>query len=221
MKFPRKLRPLVLPTLALAVLGGAFVGYANYAILQRQKGRVFSNVATVPAREVALVLGANPLTSGGQPNLHFAYRIEAAAALFHAGKVRHLLVSGDNHHRDYDEPTAMKNALIARGVPAAAITCDYAGFRTLDSVVRAHKVFGLRSFTIVSQGYHTARALEIARVHDLDAIAFRSRDVPNAFSLRTRVREVLARADTMLDLHVWHRGPRFPGPHEPIRLARK
>ncbi|HEY1108685.1 MAG TPA: ElyC/SanA/YdcF family protein [Opitutaceae bacterium] len=219
MRFRRPSRRALLTLLAGFSLGLAFVAVANHVTVSRHEARNHAEIDQVPVREVALVLGANPVLKSGAPNLHFTYRIGAAAALYHAGKVRHLLVSGDNHRRDYDEPTAMKAALIARGVPAEAITCDYAGFRTLDSVVRANSVFGLRSFTLVSQRYHTARALEIAHAHGLDAVAFCSRDVPSGQSLRTELLEVLARADTWLDLYVWHRGPRFPGPPEPIRVA--
>lgn len=219
MRFRRPSRRALLTLLAGLSVGIAFVAVANHVILSRHKDQSYSRIDAVPYRDVALVLGANPRLKSGAPNLHFAHRIEAAAALYHAGKVRHLLVSGDNHRSDYDEPTAMKAALVARGVPAEAITCDYAGFRTLDSVARANSVFGLRTFTVVSQRYHTARALEIAHAHGLDAVAFCSSDVPAAQSIKTELREIIARADTWLDLYVWHRGPRFPGPPEPILIA--
>jgi SanA protein len=206
----------------LVAIGCALgVAIANVAIVERNRARLFSDLGAVPFREVGLVLGTSPVTSSGKTNLHFAYRIEAAAALYHAGKVRHLLVSGDNHRADYDEPSAMKRALVARGVPAEAITCDYAGFRTLDSVVRARCVFGLGECTIVSQRYHNTRALEIARAQEIDAVAFCTREVPAVHALRTEVREVLARAMTVLDLYVWHRGPHFAGPYEPILVARE
>lgn len=206
---------LCVSTLAAAAL----VTAANHAILTRHRAELFSDTNAIPARDVGLVLGANPVTASGEPNLHFAYRIEAAAALYRAGKVRHLLVSGDNHRADYDEPTAMKRALIARGVPEQAITCDYAGFRTLDSVVRAKNVFGLGSCTIISQRYHNTRALEIARAQGISAVAFCTREIPARYAMRSEAREVLARTLTILDLYVWHRQPHFPGPYEPIQLA--
>ena len=199
----------------------ALVVFANHRILSRHRDRLFYDVAAVPAADVALVLGANPVTASGQTNLHFLYRIEAAAALYHAGKVRQLLVSGDNHRADYDEPTEMKQALIARGVPTAAITCDYAGFRTLDSIVRAHRIFGLERCTIVTQRYHAARALEIARARGIDANGFCTRDVVLRHSLKTELREILARTGTILDLYVWRRQPHFLGPPEPIAVAQQ
>ena len=197
----------------------AAIALANARILTRHRDRLYASVDQIPARRVAVVLGANPVTAAGNPNLHFVSRMDATAALFHAGKVRHVLVSGDNHHRDYDEPTAMKQALVARDVPPEAITCDYAGFRTHDSITRAQIVFGLQQCTIVTQSYHNPRALEIARAHGLDTIGFCAADVPFRHSLRTELREVIARTTTMIDLYVLHRQPRFIGRFEPILVA--
>lgn len=212
-------RPLIYATW-LGLAGVAFVSYANHRIVTHHEGKLHHDLATLPPRPVALVLGANAVTSNGAPNLHFVYRMDAAAALYHAGKVGHLLVSGDNHHVDYDEPEMMRRALIKRGVPFEAITCDYAGFRTLDSVVRARHVFAQEKIIVVTQRYHATRALEIARARGLDAIAFCSQDVARRHTIKTEAREVLARALTALDLYLWHRHPRFYGPIEPIDLTR-
>lgn len=195
-----------------------FVAAANIFVITRNQGRLTADIADVPPREVGVVFGAAPFLRDGRANLHFAYRIDAAAQLYHSGKVRHLLVSGDNHRRDYDEPTAMKAALVAKGVPADAITCDYAGFRTLDTVARAKEVFGLTSCVLITQRYHNTRALEVARAYDIDAVGFCTRDVPALHSIQTELREIAARTVAFLDLYVWHRGPRFDGPFEPIRI---
>jgi SanA protein len=201
------------------VLGLSFLGVTNSYIIARNRDRFYAELARVPSADVALVLGTSPLTRGGQKNLHFHYRIESAAALYHAGKVRHILVSGDNRRANYNEPTRMKEALAARGVPGSAITCDYAGFRTLDSVVRARQIFDVQNCIIVTQRYHATRALEIARARGLRAVSFCTRDVALRHSLKTEVREVLARTVTVLDLYVWHRQPRFLGKREPIVIA--
>src|SRR5262249_19212515 len=120
----------------------------------------------------------------------------------------------------YDEPSDMREALISAGVPASAITCDYAGFRTLDSVVRAKTVFGVSRCTIVSEEFHCPRALWIAREHGLTAVAFAAQDLKSArWSLRVKARELLARAWCGVDLYLLHRGPKFPGPFEPILLS--
>jgi SanA protein len=194
--------------------------WADYRCNQAASGSVFHSVDAVPTREIGLVLGTSKETRHGKPNLHFNQRIEAAAALYHAGKVHHLLVSGDNHIATYDEPTDMRAALMAAGVPASAITCDYAGFRTLDSVVRAKEVFGLSQCTIISEDFHCPRALWIAQQHGLDAIAFAAPDVNlRSWSLRAGVREQFARAWCAMDLYVLHRQPKFSGPRESIILS--
>ena len=204
--------------LATLVAGGMLA--ANRACRQLSSGRIFSSVTTVPANEAGLVLGTSRVTRNGRPNLHFNQRITAAAALYRAGKVQHLLVSGDNHIAGYDEPTDMRNALIAAGVPAKAITCDYAGFRTLDSVVRAREVFNLPRCTIITEAYHCPRALWIARQHGLAAVAFAAPDVDfKSWSLRAEFREQFARTWCAVDLYLLHRQPKFPGPPEPILVS--
>ena len=201
------------------VIGGGMLFWADRACQSAARGRVFRSVEEVPHNEVALVLGTAKTTLSGGENLHFNQRIEAAAALYRCGKVKHLLVSGDNHITGYDEPTDMRDALVAAGVPAQAITCDYAGFRTLDSVMRAKSVFGLTNFTIVSEEFHCPRALWIARRHDLNVVAFAAPDLSLRWSVRVKLREVLARAWCGIDLFVLHRGPRFPGPPDPIVVS--
>lgn len=213
MPAPRRLRR---PFTVLMIAAMAFIVFANLLIVRANRDRLYIRVQDVPRRDTALVLGSNRVIGNGTPNPYFIGRMEAAAALYHAGKVRRLLVSGDNSRRDYDEPTMMKEALIARGVPASAIVCDYAGFRTLDSVVRAREVFGLDACTIVTQRYHNTRALEIARANNIDAVGFCAGDAGLRFSVRSELREVASRTMAVLDLYVWHRQPRFPGPREPL-----
>ena len=205
---------------------GAFLGAigliagANHICQNAARNRIFYLVESVPPSDVGLVLGTGKLTQRGNPNLHFTQRIEAAAVLYHAGKVRRLLVSGDNHIVGYDEPTDMRDALVAAGVPSDKIICDYAGFRTLDSVVRAKIVFGLSRCTIVSEEFHCPRAIWIAQRNGLDAVAFAAPDVPSRrWAWRVKAREQLARVACALDLYVLHRGPKFSGPKEPIILT--
>ena len=152
-------------------------------------------------------------------NPFFEGRMDAAAKLYREGKVRHLLVSGDNHRKEYDEPTAMRDALMERGIPQEAITLDYAGFRTLDSVVRARSVFGLQSVTIVTDRFHQPRSLFLAKAHGLQAVGYCSRDVPFKWAKKTLAREVVSRVKACLDVYVLHTKPRFYGQKEQIQLA--
>ena len=177
------------------------------------------DLAALPPRRVALVFGCSPVLSSGRPNWYFEKRIEAAAAVFAAGKADYLLVSGDNHAVAYDEPTAMRDALVRRGVPVDRVVLDYAGFSTLDSVVRAQKVFGQSALCLVTQPDHARRALYIARAKGIDAVAYPAADVTARQGLRTRLRESLARVRTLLDLHVLGRAPRFLGPR--IEIGRE
>ena len=169
---------------------------------------------------MALILGTSKF-SGPQraANPHFDHRVAAAAELYRAGKVKALLLSGDNGTRGYDEPADMRAALLALGVPAAAMTLDDAGFRTLDSVVRARQVFGQRSLTIVTDRFHSYRAIFLARHQGVDAVAFPSQEVDLRWSLKSRVREYLADVRACLDLYVLRTRPRFLGAPIPVRVA--
>jgi len=193
---------------------------ARGGIAQASQGRLYAEVAAVPERKVALVLGTSRNLRGGEPNLYFTYRMDTAAALYRAGKVRYLLVSGDNRAKGYDEPMQMREALLTRGVPAAAIYCDYAGITTLDSVIRAREVFGLAAdLTIVSQGFHNQRALYLAQHHGIDAIAMNAPDVNGYLATRTLARERLARLRAWWDVRVAGRQARHLGPAIAIGTA--
>ncbi len=133
-------------------------------------------------------------------------------ACFAPAKVEYLVVSGDNHIKGYDEPQDMKDALVEVGVPADRIYCDYAGFRTLDSIVRVREIFGQTAIIVVSQQFHNQRAIFIARHRGIDAIGFNAAEVDAYNSFRTKCREVLARANMLIDLFVWQREPKFLGP---------
>jgi SanA protein len=196
---------VVLVVAAILVSGALIRSSAN--------GRLYSAVESIPHRHAGLLLGCASTLSDGRTNLFFTYRIEAAAALFKAGKIDCLIVSGDNHVAGYDEPSDMKQALMNLGIPSDQIYCDYAGFRTLDSVVRARAIFGQTNITVISQGFHNQRAIYIARHEGVDAIGFSARDVDSFNSFRTRVREQLARVKTVLDVCLLGTGPKFLGPH--------
>ena len=203
----------------LALVACGMKLWSDYVCRSAATGRIFRNTDQIPHNDVALVLGTARMTRKGNPNLHFTQRINAAVELYRSGKVQHLLVSGDNHIASYDEPTDMMNALVAAGIPTDAITRDYAGFRTLDSGVRANSVFGLKKFTIVTEEFHCPRALWIARQHGLEAVAFAAPDLSARWSLRVKARESLARVLCGLDLYLLNRSPKFPGPPEPLVLT--
>jgi SanA protein len=180
------------------------------------EGKVFTSVEEIPVRRVGLVLGCARHVSNGRINLYFLKRIRAAVELYEAGKVEVLLVSGDNSRKGYGEPTDMKNALIEAGIPEDRIVCDFAGFSTLDSMVRAGRVFEVDELTVVSQEFHVRRAIFIGAFREVDAIGYCAEDVSGRYGLRVQIREYLARVKTVLDVTLFNRQPRFLGEKLPI-----
>ncbi len=199
------------------VLGAAAIIGAGSVIKECAEGRTYCDVSLVPFRKVGILLGCSRHLSSGKNNLFFSTRTAAAVQLIKAHRVDYLIVSGDNHVAGYDEATDMKNELVKAGVAADRIYCDYAGFRTLDSVVRAKEVFGQDSVTIISQEFHNQRAIYIARHEGIDAVGFNARDVDTYNSFRTRVREQFARVKTIMDVWLLKTRPKFTGPQ--IRIG--
>lgn len=210
---PSRVRTLIIWLLLLGVL---LVGGATCWITESARHRIFTDTAAIPENEVGLVLGTSSSLRGGYTNPFFAGRIAAAAELYRAGKIHQLLLSGDNRHAGYDEPTDMKDALIAAGVPASILTLDYAGFRTFDSMARARHVFGLQRVTVITDDFHAPRAIVLGRHFGLDTVAFVSKPVPLKWSTKSRLREILADAKTVLDFTVLRTKPHFLGPRETI-----
>ena len=199
------------------VLAVGMIFWADHVAEEAGDGVLFDRAEEVPATPVALVFGCNRLIDG-RPNLYFKYRIEAAAALWHAGKVQCLIVSGDNHATDYNEPEDMKAALVEKGVPAGKIVCDFAGLRTLDSVVRAKEVFGLSEVVFVSQKFHNERAAYLAEAIGLKARGLNAEDVNGAGARKTNFREKLARVKMWLDVNILGTEPKFLGDREELPL---
>lgn len=187
------------------------VFYANTVVEQSAHGSVYDRLDDTPYNSVGLLLGTARFQPGGGVNPFFEYRIDAAVALFEAGKIHYILASGDNRHPSYNEPAAMLDALLQRGIPQERIVLDYAGINTFDSVQRARYVFGQRRLTVISQRFHVTRALYLAEQQGVDAVGFRARDVQGEASLRMTVREYLSRTKAVLDVHLLRRNvPRFP-----------
>ena len=160
------------------------------------------------------MLGCGKYTQG-RPNLYYKYRIDAAAQLWKAGKVDAILVSGDNSRKDYDEPSSMKSDLVEKGVPAEYITVDYAGFRTLDSVIRAKEIFGLDNYIVVSQPFHCQRAVYLANAKGQDVIGCCAADVGGGSGFKVRLRETLARAMAVLDIML-SKSPKYLSKQESV-----
>lgn len=165
---------------------------------------------TIPKNKVGLLLGTSKHTNQGYQNLYYRSRIKAAKELFDNQRVEYILVSGDNGTIYYNEPSTIKKDLMAIGIPEDRIILDYAGFRTLDSVVRAKEVFGESSYTIISQPFHNRRALYIARSKGIEAIAYNADSVSWRYGKKVILRERLARVKMFLDL-LMNKQPKFLG----------
>ncbi|MBK9637579.1 MAG: YdcF family protein [Bacteroidetes bacterium] len=193
----------------ILVLSALF--YANKKVNTETDKYIYKNLSDVPAVRVGLVLGTSRFTSSGKANPFFYNRIQAAKALFFSGKVQYLLLSGDNRYFSYNEPREMRKELLRMGIPDSVIAMDFAGFRTLDSVVRGKKVFKLNRFIIISQEFHGRRAVFIARHHDIDAIAYVANDPSSEYTWTVELREYFARVAMLLDLYLFDTKPYFLG----------
>ncbi|MDR0418900.1 MAG: YdcF family protein [Prevotellaceae bacterium] len=199
---------IVLASLVVLLVVG--VAACSWIIMYCSKGHNSDNIADVPKRKVALLLGTSQWVKGGGKNQYFTNRIEATIELYKSGKVSHIVASGDNREISYNEPQDMRKALIAGGVPDSVIYLDYAGVRTYDSIVRINKIFGQTQFIVVSQKFHNQRVVYIAQHFKLDAYGYNAKDVGQSAGFRTQIREVFARVKVFLDLTT-NKQPRYLG----------
>ena len=210
--------------LSLAVvvflLVGLFIFQIDRRITAEGEGKIFDTADTIPTNKVGLLLGTSRRAVGGRINLFYKARLDSAVELFRKGKINAILVSGDNSTRYYSEPQDMKEDLIKLGIPEDKIYLDYAGFRTLDSIVRAEKIFGLKKYTIITQKFHCERALYIAHKKGQDPICFRASDVNGVFGRKVIAREKLARVKAWLDLNILHKQPKFLGEQVIINVVK-
>ncbi|MBB1314789.1 MULTISPECIES: SanA/YdcF family protein [Aliivibrio] len=214
--FPSKLKKWLKIILLVSGIFIAIVLLMDLYISLSTQSQLYDDIQALPTQETALVLGTSKYIRRTL-NPYYQYRIDAAIELFKQNKVSHFLLSGDNAHRSYNEPWTMKRDLLKAGVPEENITLDYAGFRTLDSVLRAKDIFDVESLTIVTQQFHCQRALFISNHSDMDAVCLVVPSPTGWANTKIRIREVLARTKAMLDLYIFNVQPKFLGPKEPIQ----
>ena len=183
-------------------LGGLLLGilvcfWTNFEIESKTQNFVTDDIEKLPNQKVGVLLGTSKTLPSGYKNYYFYYRIDAAEKLYKSGKIEYIIVSGDNSRKDYNEPEDMKNELINRGIPTDRIYEDFAGFRTLDSVVRAKEIFGQNSYIIISQKFHNERAVYLAQKNGIEAFGFNAKDVNKYAGIKTKIREYLARTKVL------------------------
>jgi SanA protein len=208
-KITRKILFITLASILIIIVG--IMVFCNVCINRYSEKYVFENPGQITENKTGLLLGTSKYLSRGKLNMYFMNRIEAAVELYKAGKIHYIIVSGDNRHLTYNEPMIMKKELIRQGIPADSIYVDYAGFRTLDSVVRGKEIFGQASFTIISQEFHNKRAVFIARKKGINAIGYNAKDVTSYMGFKTKVREIFARVKAVLDIYILNADPHFLG----------
>ncbi len=176
---------------------------------------IVDSVPNAKRNRVGLVFGTSPWVANGNKNLYFKYRMQAAAQAYKSGQIRHILVSGDNRKKNYNEPVAMQKALLELGVKENDITLDYAGRRTLDAVVRAKKIFLQDELVLISQRFHLYRGLYLCQSHGVDAIGLEAKSPSTA--LNVPFRESFARVLALIDAHIAPTDNIILGKEEPIQ----
>lgn len=199
--------------LKLSIFGALALGlllFGSYEwITYQSQEQLSSDISQIKPHKVAMVLGTARWVRNGRTNLFFKYRMEAVKQLFDNHKIEYVIVSGDNSIKEYNETRDMKKYLIELGIPNDKIIEDYAGFSTLDSVVRTKEVFGQDNIIIVTQPFHNQRAVFIANNYGIKAVGFNAKSVNKKYAPKTYIREYLARVKCMLDVYILHRMPKF------------
>lgn len=211
--FKMKSSVVVLAFLLLA--SGIALYSADKIISDGAKSLLYDEAEKIPYHKTGLLLGTGKYLRGNAVNPYYAKRITAAKELFFAGKVKYLVISGDNSRHAYNEPRMMKDDLIKEGIDSNLIFLDYAGFRTFDSMVRLREIFSVDSVTVISQKFHNERALFIAGREGIFAVGFNAEDTGRSFGMRTQIREKFARVKVFVD-YLIHTKPKFLG--EKVRL---
>jgi SanA protein len=189
-----------------------FIFYCSYRVEKNAIGKLYTDVSEIPYNKVGLLLGTcKTMDDRVTINPFWKFRLEAAYALWKAKKIDRILISGDNGWHGYNEPQDFLDEFIAMGIPDSCLVCDFAGFRTHDSVIRCKKIFGQKKVTIISQEFHNERALFIARKYGLEAVGFNANDVSFRSGLYTFFREKAARVLLFLDVYVLNTQPHFLG----------
>jgi SanA protein len=184
--------------------------WANAIVTNSTKSFITGDIRKVADFKVGLLLGTSKNLKNGNKNDFFFNRIDATVQLFKSGKIKNVIISGDNSKKNYNEPLDMKVELVRNGIPDSVIYLDYAGFRTLDAVVRAKEIFGQSSYIVISQKFHNERAVYLARKYGIDAYGYNAKEVTAYKGFKTKLRELFARDKMFLDL-MFGVKPKFMG----------
>jgi SanA protein len=189
-------KPLLIVTIVVLLV----TIWTNNEVIKASENYITSDMEKVEANNVGLLLGTSKKVKSGRDNQYFFNRIDATINLYKKDKIKNVIISGDHGRKDYNEPEDMKAELIKGGIPDSVIYLDYAGFRTLDAVIRAKEIFGQHSFLVISQQFHNERAVFIARKLGINAFGYNAKEVGKLYGFRTKLREFFARDKVFFDL---------------------
>lgn len=193
----------------LFAIGAACVLFAiivaHYIVVMNASGKTYDNVEEIPHNKVGLLLATSPITPGGAHNYYFENRIKAADELYKAGKIDFIIASGGDYTRTQkngcNEPQAILDSLVSKGIPADRIILDYEGTRTLNSISKAKDVYGLDSLTLITKKYHNERAIYLADKYGIYAIGYNAQPSPiRRNRIKNTLREFFARPKMFLDI---------------------
>jgi len=198
---PQTLKAKIWKFLIRAVFGFLTITFGiNFYIIVSTKSSVFTRIEQLPSREVGLVLGTDLLRTDGSTNVHFLNRTDAAAKVYASGKIKSLIISGSKNNKGFNEVLGMERVLVSKGVPEKAMTLDFEGVRTLESVRHARQIFHLQKVLIITDDFHAPRSIFLCRHYGLDAVAFVSGKEPmDIWYYRHRLREFFARVKAVID----------------------
>lgn len=195
------------------------IGLCYLVVSVNANDKTFNLIDNIPQNKVGLLLGTSPVTPQGGHNYYFDNRIYATVQLYEQGKIKQIIASGgdySNRENGCNELTAMRDSLVAHGVPDSVITLDYQGLRTFNSIVKAKEIYNLDSLTVISQKYHNERAIWLAEHYGIHAVAYNA-PTPDIIDKRIKniSREFLARVKMFLDVIMHNASIYFSVPRNP------
>jgi SanA protein len=206
----RKVRVIFTYLSVLLIILLLAIFFSDRVITNAAKGKLYSSIEAIPYNKTGLLPGTSKYLVAGYLNPYYTYRMDAAIRLLKAGKIRYIIISGDNSSIYYNEPALMRADLLKAGIDSSCIYSDYAGFRTFDSVVRLKAIFSQDSVTVISQPFQNERAIYIASREGITAIGFNAKDVGARAGFKVQAREKLARVKVFID-YLFGAEPKFLG----------
>ena len=200
----------IIATTTILILFVAGITWTNIKINSYEK-YTYDSLDKIDHVYCAIVLGTSKYLNNGKENQYYNNRVTAAAKLYLSGRCEKIIVSGDNRRKDYNEAKDMKDDIIKLGINENDIVCDYAGLRTLDSIIRFKEVFNQKQGIVISQKFHNNRAIYIGRSRGIELYGYNANDVDRYNGFKTRLREIISKFVCVLDIEIFKTNPKHLG----------